>query len=111
MLLEVTVEKRLVGEVKAESNFLHAVARGAELHLDFLDAAAVDDSLGRNTREAFHHKREVACGDRKAVGIELHLAPGAAVLENQGDELAQQFFLLRGMNCVVAKELFSYLII
>lgn len=44
MFLEVAVEERLVGEVKAESNFLHAVARGAELHLDFLDAAAESTS-------------------------------------------------------------------
>ena len=111
MLLEVTVEKRLIGEVKAESNLLHAVAGGAEQHLDFLDAAAVDDVLGRDARQAFHHGREVARGDRKAVGIELHLASGAAVLENQGDELAQQFLLLRGVGGVMIKKLLPYLII
>ena len=105
MLLEVTVEKRPVGEVKAESNFLHAVARGAELHLDFLDAAGINDILGRIPCQTFHYGRKIARGDRKAVGIELHLTSIATVLENQDNEFAQQFLLLGGMGYVMVKEL------
>ena len=109
MFLEVAVEERLVGEVEAEGYLLHTVASSAELHLDFLYAVGINDILGRIPCQTFHYGRKIARGDRKAVGIELHLTSGAAVLENQGDELAQQFLLLRGVGGVMIKKLLPYL--
>lgn len=105
MFLEVAVEERLVGEVEAEGYLLHTVASSAELHLDFLYAAGINDILGRIPCQTFHYGRKIARGDRKAVGIELHLTSIATVLENQDNEFAQQFLLLGGMGYVMVKEL------
>lgn len=52
MFLEVAGEERLVGKVQLGSNFLHAFVRGAEQHLDFLNAAGVYHFLGRVPRLA-----------------------------------------------------------
>lgn len=47
VLLEIAREERLIGKVQLESDFLHTIVGGPEPHLYLLNAAVVDDFLGR----------------------------------------------------------------
>ena len=81
VLLEVAAEEGLVREVQAEGNLLHGEVRGAQQHLDFLDAAGVYQFLGRVARQVLEDGGEVAGGDAQLVGISppaLRPKPGRA---------------------------------
>ena len=105
VLLEVAAEERLVGKVQPKGNLLHGEVGGAQQHLDFLDTAGVDDFLGRAAGQVLRYRREIAGGDAELVGIELHVAPGAAVPEHQVDEFLQQFLLTGGVSGFAVEEL------
>lgn len=105
VLLEIAREERLVGEVQLESDFLHTIVGGPEPHLYLLNAAVVDDFLGRVAGQLLDDGRKIARGDAKLVGIELHIAMGAAMLEDKGYEFLQQLLLPRRVLGVAMKEL------
>lgn len=105
MLLEVAGEEGLVGEPQFEGDFLHGLVRRAEQHLDFLDATGVDVLFGRVSRQVLDDGGEVARGDAELVGIELHVAMGAAMLEDKGDELLQEFLLPGRIGGIAVEEL------
>ena len=105
MLLEVAGEEGLVGEPQFEGDFLHRFMGRAEQHLDFLDAAGVNEFFGRMSRQVLDDGGEVARGDAELVGIELHFAMGAAMLEDKGDELLQELLLPGRISSVAVEEL------
>ena len=105
MLLEVAGEEGLVGEPQFEGDFLHRFMGRAEQHLDFLDATGVNEFFWRMSRQVLDDGGEIARRDAELVGIELHFAMGAAMLEDKGDELLQELLLPGRISSVAVEEL------
>ena len=111
MLLEIAGEEGLVGELEFEGDFLHSLVRCAEQHLDFLDATGVNVFFGRVSRQVLDDGGKVARCDAELVGIELHFSMGAAMLEDKGDELLQEFLLPGRIGGIAVEELCLCLVI
>ena len=111
VLLEVTGEEGLVGELEFEGDFLHGLVCCAEEHLDFLDATSVNVFFGRMSRQVLDDGGKVARCDAELVGIELHFSMGAAMLEDKGDELLQEFLLPGRIGGIAVEELCLCLVI
>ena len=105
MLPEVAGKKRLVGEIQLEGDFLHASVCCPQQDFHFLDATLVDDVFGRRPRHVLHDRRQVARRDAQFIGIEIHIAMKAAMLDNQRDKLLEQLFLPVGIVDIPAQEI------
>ena len=74
MLLEVSPEERLVGEMKAVRDFLYTQCRGFQHRLYFQYHMTVDDVFGGGAGHVLYHGGEVTWTDAKPVGIEGNFA-------------------------------------
>ena len=72
----------MVWEIQLKSDFLYAFVRSAELHLDFLDAAGINQFFRRMSGKVLHDGRQIAGSDVHLVSIKLYYAVGIAVFEH-----------------------------